>query len=81
VQGDEHAHAETIAIVRCANCGREPQAGERWQVRRVDAGEVYAFCPECSEREFGLGRLTVCAAFALGAIKPATPLRKPKTLS
>jgi hypothetical protein len=28
---------------------------ETWELRFANDGEVYAFCPECDEREFGSG--------------------------
>jgi ribosomal protein L44E len=39
----------------CAECGRSPQAGETWRILFADkvAREVYVYCPECAEREFG----------------------------
>jgi hypothetical protein len=45
---------ETLALdLRCAECGRKPRRGEVWRVYFGDIGEVYVFCPECAEREFG----------------------------
>lgn len=54
VQDDEHVQTETLAAVTCANCGCERQPGELWRIfPTADAGEVYWFCPTCSETEFG----------------------------
>jgi hypothetical protein len=45
--------AETRAAVTCAECGRKHRPDELWRLHFADLGEVYAFCPECDEREFG----------------------------
>ncbi len=47
------ATPETLATVRCVECGREAEPGEPWCLRFADLGEVAVYCPECAEREFG----------------------------
>jgi hypothetical protein len=41
----------------CANCGREPLDDENlsddWRVESDGIGALWAFCPECWQREFG----------------------------
>lgn len=44
---------ETVAAVRCFECGRDVQPGELWRLFFADVGEVAACCPNCAEREFG----------------------------
>jgi hypothetical protein len=49
------AEPETPALdLTCAECGRKPLRGEVWRVYfTVVVGEVFVFCPEFAEREFG----------------------------
>ena len=51
------------ALIRCANCGRTPRPEENpdddWRVESDGTGELYLFCPECWQREFGGGRREV----------------------
>lgn len=42
----------SLATVTCVECGREPRAGEAWQLRFADIGEVAIYSPECAAREF-----------------------------
>jgi hypothetical protein len=44
---------ETVATVRCVECGREAGPGELWRLFFADLREVAVYCPECAEREFG----------------------------
>jgi hypothetical protein len=44
---------ETVAAVRCVECGREAEPGELWRLFFADLGEVAVYCPGCAEREFG----------------------------
>ena len=41
----------------CAECGRQPRAGENaadeWRAYVDVDDELQMFCPECAEREFG----------------------------
>jgi hypothetical protein len=47
---------ETVAFdLSCAECRRLPLASETWRVLFADPGEAVTYCPECAEREFGLG--------------------------
>ena len=48
----EREAAETLATVRCVECGRGAEAGEVWRLVFADLGEVAVHCPECAEREF-----------------------------
>jgi hypothetical protein len=42
------------ADVRCEECGREDDPGERgWKAYIADVDEVVILCPDCAEREFG----------------------------
>ena len=43
---------ETIAAVRCVECGRRAGPGELWRLFFADLGEVAVYCPACAEREF-----------------------------
>jgi hypothetical protein len=45
--------AETLAGVRCVECGRLQEQHERWHLYLADIGEVAIYCPGCAEREFG----------------------------
>jgi hypothetical protein len=49
------SETETLPSVTCAECGRSPRADETWRIMFADkvAREVYVYCPECAEREFG----------------------------
>jgi hypothetical protein len=38
---------------RPSECGRSPEAGERWRILFADIGQAVTYCPECAEREFG----------------------------
>jgi hypothetical protein len=39
--------------LRCAECGRLSDENARdWTLRAGVDGELYAFCPDCDEREF-----------------------------
>ena len=46
---------------RCSECGREPRADgdalDEWHAESDGVGDLYIFCPECWDREFGKGRL------------------------
>jgi hypothetical protein len=44
---------ETLAAVRCVECGRPREREEGWQLYLADIGEVAIYCPDCVEREFG----------------------------
>jgi hypothetical protein len=47
--------ADTLAVVRCVECGRPQQPdelGESWHLRFADIGEIAIYCPACAEREF-----------------------------
>jgi DNA-directed RNA polymerase subunit RPC12/RpoP len=44
---------ETLAAVRCIECGRQRTDDERWRIYLADTGEVAIYCPECAGREFG----------------------------
>jgi len=46
-------NAETLASVRCVECGRLQQQDELWNLHFADIGELAIYCPECAEREFG----------------------------
>ena len=41
----------------CAECGRQPRAGENppdeWRAYAGVDDQLHMFCPECAEREFG----------------------------
>jgi len=45
------------SLLRCAECRRKPLEHEdpsaTWREEFDGVGELYAFCPECWEREFG----------------------------
>jgi hypothetical protein len=50
-------------VLECAECGRQSEPGATgWRAylgTEEEIGpedEVYAFCPECAEREFGCSR-------------------------
>jgi hypothetical protein len=45
--------AETLAVVRCVECGRLRERDEIWLLYFADTGEVTIYCPDCAEREFG----------------------------
>jgi hypothetical protein len=46
--------ADTLAIVRCVECGGLYEQGDEfWSLRFADLGEVAIYCRECAEREFG----------------------------
>jgi hypothetical protein len=44
-------------LVRCSECGREVSEEEaqaaRWGYWSDGVGELYPYCAECAEREFG----------------------------
>jgi hypothetical protein len=44
---------ETVAAVRCVECGRQAEPGELWRLFFADLGEVAVYCAGCAEREFG----------------------------
>jgi len=45
---------EELSALRCVECGRIDVRHERgWTLQPGDDGELYAFCPDCDEREFG----------------------------
>jgi endogenous inhibitor of DNA gyrase (YacG/DUF329 family) len=44
--------SETVATVRCVECGREAERGELWRLFLADLGEVAVYCPACAAREF-----------------------------
>ena len=45
--------AETLAVVRCVECGAEAVAPEGWHVYFADLGEVPVYCESCAVWEFG----------------------------
>jgi DNA-directed RNA polymerase subunit RPC12/RpoP len=49
----ERESPETVATVRCVECGREAEPGELWRLLFADEREVAIYCPSCAEREFG----------------------------
>jgi hypothetical protein len=50
-----------LAATRCAtpSAARTPRPGENldddWRAESDGAGELFVFCPECWQREFGAG--------------------------
>ena len=44
--------AETLAVVRCVECGRLQERDDGWHLYFADVGEVAIYCPDCAEREF-----------------------------
>ena len=57
----EELFREVDETERCSECGREPRADEyaldEWHAESDGVGDLYTFCPECWDREFGEGRL------------------------
>jgi hypothetical protein len=50
-----HAEAaETLAVIRCVECGRLREGDEPWHVYLADIAEACVYCPDCAEREFGV---------------------------
>jgi hypothetical protein len=47
--------AETLARVRCVECGRPRERDEIWLLYFADTGEVAIYCPQYKGREFGEG--------------------------
>jgi hypothetical protein len=49
--------ARESGVLRCVECGRQPNEGENaedeWRCYSDGLGELPAFCPGCAEREFG----------------------------
>ena len=44
---------ESIALdLTCAECGRQPAAGETFRIYTADPGEAVTHCPACAELEF-----------------------------
>jgi hypothetical protein len=43
---------ESLAAVRCVECGREAEPGELYRLFFADLAEVAVYCPACAEREF-----------------------------
>jgi hypothetical protein len=44
--------AETLADVRCVECGGPHEGDDRWHLLFADSGEVAIYCSECGERGF-----------------------------
>jgi hypothetical protein len=48
---------------RWSNCQRAPRPDENpndeWRVESDGTGELHMFCPECWQREFGAGRVSL----------------------
>ena len=50
------SYPSTYNVLTCAECGRQDEPGERgWKGYRSDLFGIEVFCPECAEREFGVG--------------------------
>jgi hypothetical protein len=44
--------AETLAVIRCAECGRQREGVEIWHVYFADIGEACLYCSGCAKQEF-----------------------------
>jgi hypothetical protein len=50
----EQTRSLTGTPLRCSECERLSSGrATGWTMRRADDGQLFAFCPECDELEFG----------------------------